>query len=158
MKSFYRKEFDYRKILWRMLSDPGLTIVEADIIDHISAKGFDKKLFTGMLARKGYSYDAAFKEEFVRTFLVFVKHILVDRIISEDELTTAGLLKLLFKIDASDLLPKHTHYIEQIFDAQLNHVKEENPGISFPEACHKAGLQELFSLGYDEYIVLCKGH
>lgn len=150
-----QRPFDYRQTLWQMLSNPLLSLAEADIIDHITSNGFEKKPFARMLERKGYTTGNDLKITCVLFFLRFVRQVLVDRIISEEERTVSGLLKLLFEIDSTDLLPDHLHLVEQIIHSQLNYVKEQEPGIGLHAACDKAGLQELLSLGYDEYVQLC---
>lgn len=92
------------------------------------------------------------KSESMLFYVDFARYILLDDHIDENEMNTAKRLKLLFKIREGDFMSDNFHnQIKMIIQEQSDKFYRDN-AIDDRESVAKVRLQELFDLGYDQYL------
>ncbi len=139
-----------------LLNSDSLNAIERAIAMHVGENGFDRASFREMLDTNGMESARFIKPYLVIFFLKFVRFIMDDHYLSEDERTTAGLLRLLFRIDGPDFLGEYAPGVSMAIQQQLRWIYRAMPGISFEDACENTGLQEVFALSYDRYMQLAE--
>ena len=92
------------------------------------------------------------KEDLLDLILLYINIILNDNILTQNELNNVKKLKILFKIDEKDFYKYRYNVIKEILHNQLSLIYRNDNRIDEIESLHKVGLQELFSLSYDQFL------
>jgi len=92
------------------------------------------------------------KEEMLDLVLIYINIILNDNKLSQNELTNVKLLKTAFKIQDRDFYKYRHQEIREILYKQLTRIYRDDNKIDDTEALYKVELQELFGLGYDQFL------
>lgn len=93
------------------------------------------------------------KEEILDMLLAYINFILSDNFITDIEAQNFKQLKRFFGVKEGDFYKHRYKEIENILDRQFKLIYSDNK-IDTDEALHKVGLQELFDLGYDQFLQL----
>ena len=93
------------------------------------------------------------KEEILDMLLAYINFILSDNFITDIEAKNFKQLKRFFGVREGDFYKHRYREIENILDGQFKLIYSDNK-IDTDEALHKVGLQELFDLGYDQFLQL----
>ena len=92
------------------------------------------------------------KEEMLDLVLMYSSIILKDNKLTQKELINVKLLKRALKIKEGDFYRFRNHEIKEILYKQLARIYRDDNNIDDSEALYKVELQELFSLGYDQFL------
>ena len=92
------------------------------------------------------------KEDLLDLILIYINITLNDNILTQNELNNVKKLKILFKIDEKDFYKFRYDEIKEILHNQLSLIYRNDNHIDEIESLHKVGLQELFSLSYDQFL------
>ena len=103
---------------------------------------------------KGHKIEAIsiLKEDLLDLILLYINITLNDNILTQNELNNVKKLKILFKIDETDFYKFRYNEIKEILHNQLSLIYRNDNRIDEIESLHKVGLQELFSLSYDQFL------
>lgn len=93
------------------------------------------------------------KEDILDMLLAYINFILDDNVITVNEMANFKQLKRFFKIKEGDFYNYRYSNIEDVLNRQFQLIYLDNQ-IDTKEALHKVGLQELFDLSYDQFLVL----
>lgn len=93
------------------------------------------------------------KEEILDLLLAYINNVLEDNIITDNEARNVKFLKKFFKVKEGDFYNSRRKQIENILSKQFQSIYADNK-IDKEEALYKVGLQELFDLGYDQFLNL----
>lgn len=93
------------------------------------------------------------KKESLSLMLDFAHYCLEDNLLTEEELDQAKRLKLFLKIREGDFYENCKDQIAELIHEQLSLMFKDNI-IESHESLGKVSLQELFDLGYDQYLEL----
>jgi hypothetical protein len=96
---------------------------------------------------------AAAKPETTAFFLAAIERALADHMLTDDEIVGLRRMRLIFRIEDGDLVEHHPEAVARLLCKELEVVFADR-GIDAQEAIHKVKLQELFGLGYDDFIAL----
>lgn len=137
-----------KKLLGRFQYSPAMTEILQSIIDGTwTSFRYDKILSE----HKVRSNSVEFKKESLDVALQFARLCLEDDALSDDEIKGMNVLKRLLYIEEGDFYKyDKKHEVEGIIAAQLLKLYEDNE-ISYEEAVHKAELQGLFNLSFEEF-------
>lgn len=113
----------------------------------------NEKSLESILEKDNLENVTAIKEEILDMLLEYINFILKDGAITENEARILKLLKRFFKIREGDFYNYRYTEIKNILDKQFSILYSDNK-INREEALHKVGLQELFDLGYDQFLEL----
>ena len=113
----------------------------------------DKQNFDKILSEYNFSHAEEIKEDVLDMLLAYINYILEDNFITENEAKNLNLLKRFFKVKEGDFYEYRYKEVEVILDKQFEFIYSDNK-INTEEALHKVGLQELFDLGYDQFLEL----
>ena len=103
------------------------------------------------LAEYGTSSDSI-RWEAVDVIIDYVELILEDNILTQEEMHTLRMMKLYFNIQEGDFLKQHKEkQIEDILYRQLKLIYQDKQ-VDHQESLMKVELQELFGLGYDQFL------
>lgn len=92
------------------------------------------------------------KEDLLDLILLYINITLNDNILTQNEINNVKKLKILFKIDENDFYKYRYNEIKEILHNQLYLIYRNDNRIDEIESLHKVGLQELFSLSYDQFL------
>ena len=92
------------------------------------------------------------KEELLNLILAYINIILQDHELTQKELRNLKQLKLLFHIQEGDFLKYRYKEMKEILHQQLMPIYRNDNRIDDYESIFKVGLQELFTLGYDQFL------
>jgi hypothetical protein len=92
------------------------------------------------------------KEEMLDLVLMYINIILNDNKLTQNEFTNVKRLKAIFKIRERDFYRYRHHEIKEILYKQLTRIYRDDNRIDDQEALYKVELQELFGLGYDQFL------
>ncbi len=93
------------------------------------------------------------KEEILDLILSYINIVLDDNVMTETEAGNVKLLKRFFKVKEGDFYNYRYQKLEGVLSKQFERIYADNK-INTDEALHKVGLQELFDLGYDQFLKL----
>lgn len=113
----------------------------------------DKQNLDTLLKDYNFSHVEEIKEEILDMLLAYINYILDDNFITENEARNLKLLKRFFKIKEGDFYEYRYKEVEFILNRQFELIYADNKIVP-EEALHKVGLQELFDLGYDQFLEL----
>lgn len=128
-----------------------------DYIKKISALIHDNNLNRQSLDKILNEYNIKqvedIKEDILDMLLAYINFVLNDNFITEIEGGNLKLLKRFFRIKEGDFYKYRYSNIESLLNRQFQLIYSDNK-IATEEALHKVGLQELFDLGYDQFLKL----
>ncbi len=113
----------------------------------------NRQNFDNILSDHGISGVENIKPEILDMLLAYIDFIFRDNVITEDEAANFKQLKRFFKIKEGDFFKYRYANIDNILTRQFELIYSDNR-IDNEEALHKVGLQELFDLGYDQFLDL----
>jgi len=136
------QELDKSSIdLAQVISENGIQTTRMDCMNVLSADGRNDK--------------NNLRKNSLPLLMFYLKVVLNDNLISEEELRNIRFLKLLFGIEEGDFL-KHTDLASEttnIIKSQVDLIYSDDE-VSSQQAIHKVNLQEAFGLNYDEFLHL----
>ncbi len=104
------------------------------------------------IAERNSITSEVLKREAIDVFMDYAKYILLDNHIDDNEMLLAKKYKLLFRIKEGDLLSfGKSNEIKEIITAESKRFYSDSQ-IDEHESLAKVSLQELFDLGYDQYL------
>lgn len=92
------------------------------------------------------------KEEFLDLILEYINIILNDDLLTQKELYNVNLLKTVFHINEQDFYSYRHTAIKEVLHKQLMNIHRDDNKIDRDESLYKVGLQELFSISYDQFL------
>lgn len=95
----------------------------------------------------------AVKVESTRFLLQAIGQALDDHVLTDEEVRDITTLRRVFRIEEGDLVSHHAGIVSDLLCREAELIFEDR-GISPAEAVHKARLQEVFGLGYDDFITV----
>ena len=149
-----------KKIFNQIVSESLFTSPSIDICRLISKNGLKSKRneILSILNEADIKYIKDYNENFLSIIITYIEISLIDNAISQDEYNNIKFLKLLFSINEGDFL-KYKSISEKvalIIKQQMSLIYEDDNKIDFEESIHKVKLQEIFGLGYDDFLLLSK--
>lgn len=128
-----------------------------DIAQLLAEKGLNVSREDVMEILRDYDFSDIedFKADSIRLLVFYLKIVLNDNLVSEDELRFVKFFKLLFGIKEGDIIKNSQLALEVagIINNQSEVIYVDNIVTEF-EAMHKVNLQEIFGLNYDEFLKL----
>jgi hypothetical protein len=97
------------------------------------------------------------KDEILDMLLVYINFVLKDCAVTENEAGNVKLLKRFFKIKEGDFYNLRYDEVSNVLHHQLECIYLDNR-IDESEALYKVSLQELFDLGYDQFLEFANEH
>ena len=95
------------------------------------------------------------RDDLLDLTLYYIRLALADHELTDEEMDTTRTLKRLFKIQEGDLANHRTEEVAELLSVQIKRVLADR-AVDPDEALHKARLQEVFDLGYDQFVELTK--
>lgn len=125
----------------------------AKIATLIYKNNLDKLNLDKVLHEYNFNHVEEIKEDVLDMLLTYINNILDDDFITENEAGNLNLLKRFFKVKEGDFYKYRYKEVKSILEKQFKSIYSNNK-INSEEALHKVGLQELFDLGYDQFLEL----
>ncbi len=125
--------------------------IDNELLDLIISGKVDKTLFTEILKSRKINDLFQIKNQLMDAVLNYVEEILNDHKITDEEIQNATRLKRLFEIKEGDFYQKKHSEVKQVLDKEFSYILSDGR-ISDSEEIQKVGLQDLFDLGYDQYL------
>src|SRR5690606_10401684 len=125
--------------------------IDKDLIELIVQGRIGRKLFIEVLQSNHIGEISEIKEYLRDVFIEYVNDIVEDHHISDEEVSKATKLKLLFEIREGELYAHKFSEIQEILHKQFSYFMVDGE-ISPLEELQKVNLQDLFDLGYDQYL------
>ena len=148
---------DLKKAFGYIISSQTLDNSLIDIGEIISRKGIStsRKDCLQVLSVYGVDDIKKFTDTSLKLVMFYLKVVLKDNLISDEELRNIRFLKLLFGIKEGDFNKQKgfANEVVSIIKSQLNLIYVDDE-VSSQEAIHKVNLQEVFGLNYDEFLLL----
>ena len=126
--------------------------VATEIVNAISKGELDTTSLDSILKAHGMEINAI-KGELLDIILAYINFVLDDDYITEKEADNVKFLKLLFKIKEGNFYKLKHGEVEKILGRQFEHMYQDNR-INNEEALQRVELQQLFDLGYDQFLHL----
>lgn len=126
-------------------------IIDKNLIELIVHGKIDRKLFHKILQSNQVREISEIKSYLRDVFVDYVNEIVQDHYISEAEVVNATKLKQLFEIKEGELYRHKLKEVQQILNKQFSYFFIDGK-ISPIEELQKVNLQDLFDLGYDQYL------
>ena len=124
-----------------------------DYIREIAKCIYNNKMnFHDVLLKYKITNIVDIKEELLDLILQYINIILHDNKLTINELNNTNILKVNFKIKEGDFYKYRYDQIKEILLKQLSKIYRDDDKISFGESLYKVELQELFDLGYDQFL------
>lgn len=124
----------------------------ADICLLISEGKIDRLQINEILEKYSIKSTEVIKELLLDLILSYVRFILIDNMLTENELNNVRLLKLLFGIKEGDFIKCRQEEITEVMRVQLYLIYSDKK-IDENEEQHKSMLQRMFDLSYDQFLV-----
>lgn len=147
---------DFKKAFQKISALKTFSPYLTQIIQLIKKGEINQQNMGSVLAQYHIQEVTSIKEETLNLLLVYIGFILDDGIITHKELGNLKILKRLFKIREGDFYNHRHDEIQKLLNRQFEVIYQDNL-IDKSEALLKVGLQELFDLGYDQFLELSEG-
>lgn len=122
-----------------------------EILHLINDNRFEPLTVQSIVERNNITSEVL-KKEAIDVFMDYAKYILLDNHIDDNEMLLAKKYKLLFRIKEGDFLSfGKSNEIKEIITAESKRFYSDSQ-IDEHESLAKVSLQELFDLGYDQYL------
>ncbi len=145
-------DMDLNKAFEVVLSIRSLPEVSTEIAKLVYNRSLSEESLKEILRRHQLKSITDLKDEMLDLILVYINIILNDNKLSQKELANVKLLKTVFKIRERDFYRYRHQEIKEILYKQLARIYRDDNKIDDSEALYKVELQELFSLGYDQFL------
>ncbi len=124
-----------------------------EIAESIYNGKLDKSSIKHILKRYKIFNIEDIKEELLDLILTYIRLVaLRDNLLTDNELNNVRLLKILFEIKEGDFYQYRKDEINQILKTQLYLIYRDDDKINDEESILKNRLQQLFDLGYDQFL------
>lgn len=117
----------------------------------IAEHGLNQDKLYELVESRFLDYIEDLHEDTLVLLLIYIKDILEDDVITEQEAGFIRLLKRFLKIKEGDLYQYHRHMVVHLLRKQMVRIYEDDK-VDAEEALEKVNLQELFDLGYDQFL------
>ncbi len=148
---------DFQLSFGYILSTNLLDNMAADIAQLLSLKGVNttRTEVLEVLSEYDITEIEKFKDTSIALLLFYLKVVLRDNLISQEELNNVKFIKRLFGIREGDMLANDevSNEVASIIKLQMELIYVDDE-ISKDEAIYKVNLQDLFGLNYDEFLKL----
>lgn len=144
---------ELHKIFETILSIENFSDYINEIVELIYKDNFSSQTLDEVLERYGIKRIREIKDELLDLILVYINLILNDNVITENEAVSVKILKRVFKIKEGDFYNQRYSEVQDVLNRQFERIYSDNQ-INSNEALLKVGLQELFDLGYDQFLEL----
>lgn len=107
--------------------------------------------------RQGYwpSFEAVDRGAILDLVLHYITTCLVDHALSDRERDNVRMLKRLLHIEEGEFLEHRADAVQNVLGRELSRILHDSE-VDEPESLHQAHLQEVFDLGYDQYLELIR--
>lgn len=146
-------DLQLKEAFGKILSTENFSDVINEIAELIYKDELNKQTIEDLYKKYGIKQVENIKGEILDLLLYYTNLILDDNFITTKEAENIKFLKRFFKIKEGDFYHYKYHEIEMILNRQFGHMYQDNV-IDNNEALHKVDLQELFDLGYDQFLEL----
>ncbi|MDR3226844.1 MAG: hypothetical protein LBT56_04140 [Prevotellaceae bacterium] len=120
-----------------------------DIVTLMFDKKINRKTLSELMNKYGIKDIEFIKDELLNLLIAYIKSILKDGVITENEQRNIKMLKRYFRVEEGDLYSKKYKEIKIILTEQLEKLYADNK-ISIDEAVYCVYLQDLFDLNYEQ--------
>lgn len=115
----------------------------------LSHRDVSREDMVALVEAKGFRRIEDIHEELMFVTFYYISNALNDHLVSEEELTNARFLKLLFRLKEGELYEFFPDVVKMIVDKQLSLVYEDGE-VSKDESRHMVNIQALFDLSYEQ--------
>jgi len=143
----------FKEAFEKILSNGQFEKVITEIAQLIYRNELNKQSFDSLLEKHGVAQIEKIKPPLLDLLLLYINLILDDKYLTETEARNIKFLKRFFKITEGDFYEYRYYDIEKILDRQFDHMYRDNK-VDKGEALQKVALQEIFDLGYDQFLQL----
>jgi hypothetical protein len=144
-------DLDLNKAFEIIVSTRQLSDIIHDISNLIRLNQLARTSLEKLLKKHKINSLLDLKEELLDLILQYINIILNDNELSQKEIRNVNFLKKIFQIHERDLYKYRYEQMKEILQKQLIRIYSDN-FISPEESLHKVGLQEIFSLSYDQFL------
>lgn len=123
-----------------------------DIVGMIYKSEISEEKITNILKKHKIKSLEDIKEELLDVIIAYINITLNDHKLSQNELFNVRYLKKLFNIIEGDFYTFRYPEIEETLLKELRHIYRDDDRIDKVESIFKVELQELFDLGYDQFL------
>ena len=145
-------DIDLNKAFEIILTIGSLSDISAEVAELIFKNSLSEYSINEVVRKHHLKSIVDVKEEMLDLILMYITIILNDNKLTIKELTNVKLLKRAFKIRERDFYSYRYHEIKEVLYKQLARIYRDDNNIDDTEALYKVELQELFSLGYDQFL------
>lgn len=135
----------------RLIQTENLGKVKNEVIELIYQGKLDSSSLEKLLHQYNISSLDSIKIELLEVLLAYIDLTLNDNFITSEEAENVHYLKRIFKIKEGDFYSYKYSEVENVLDRQFRQMYRDDK-IDNTEAIQKVELQELFNLGYDQFL------
>ena len=146
-------DLELKEAFRKILSAEDLSPIIKKIAILIYKTELDHSKLDNLLEECNINQIEDIKSDILDLLLTYINIILDDNVITEKEARNMTLLKRFFKIKEGDFYNYKYYEIERVLDRQFD-LMYSNNDIDNDEALKKVELQDLFDLGYDQFLHL----
>ncbi|RYY47504.1 MAG: HNH endonuclease [Chitinophagaceae bacterium] len=144
---------DFQNAFGAILAHESLSPYVNEIVDLIYTNELDRERLELILKRNKIKSVEDIKEELLDAILSYINIILNDEALSEQEAWNVKYLKRFFKIREGDFYYYRRDEVKDVLHRHI-YLMHVDGKVDDQEALMKVGMQELFDLGYDEFLKL----
>ena len=121
----------------------------------IAENGFSRRAVADALEASGFEHAAERKVAALDLVLWCAQQVIADHALTVQELQSIRTLKQLFSIEEGAFWEHRRHEVAEVLKSAMQVILHDRV-VTGDEAKYKVGLQELFGLGYDEFLQLIR--
>lgn len=144
-------DIELKEAFLKLSQDQQLSNINKKLAALISDYGLNQQQLNLFLSGEKIQSLTDLKYDTQILLLAYISQVLEDYFITEGEAAHVRLLKRLFKIREGDLYKNHYQQIVILITLQIKKIYEDDK-VDTVEALQKVNLQELFDLGYDQFL------
>jgi len=150
------KELNIKESFGVIILNAKSDAVLSPMLELIATKGFlaNKKDSLNVIKSSGFKGYSDYKVNALKIIIIYINLAIKDNLLAQNEKRIVKFLKLLFQIKEGDFSFNDKIYLEVsgIIKTQLELIYLDDNKVDEKEALHKVDLQELFDLGYDQFL------